>query len=189
LTPKDELARRARGMILANGEALEQAPRKQKSGTDWKDIGGKIWTSPNTALGLALGGVGYVAGQLNRLRPGDQGDPRVQIRNNAVEFINNPLMSGALTLGNTINYVADPYDGKDAGWQEYIRLNGHPVQQHERAHTIQGQQLGPFYLPSNIAGGLWSLMRKRAWHTPSNWNEAGPMAPNPRPWPSPGGNR
>jgi hypothetical protein len=59
-------------VILANGEALEQAPRKQKSGTDWKDIGGKIWTSPNTALGLALGGVGYVAGQLNRLRPGDQ---------------------------------------------------------------------------------------------------------------------
>jgi hypothetical protein len=63
------------------------------------------------------------------------------------------------------------------------------VQEHERQHTIQGQQLGPFYLPSNLLGGGLALLRdrddekNRDWHGPSNWNERGPQQIPPAPWP------
>lgn len=164
------------GLTLENRIALAKAPRRRRS--DMKDLAGKVWTSPNTALGLALRGAGYVAGQLNRLRPGDQPDPRVQIGHNAVEFINNPFVRGGITLGNTTNYEGNPYAPDDKVWK------GEQPQQHERSHTLQGQQLGPFYLPSNIAGGIFGLVRDRDWHGASNWNEVGPQLTPPRPWPS-----
>ena len=74
------------------------------------DLAGKVWNLPNTAIGLGYGLTGYAAGQLNRLRPGDQpNDPRIQFGNNAVEFVNNPLGGGrAVTLGNSITYRDDP---------------------------------------------------------------------------------
>ena len=74
------------------------------------DLAGKVWNLPNTAIGLGYGLAGYAAGQLNRLRPGDQpNDPRIQFGNNAVEFVNNPLGGGrAVTLGNSITYRDDP---------------------------------------------------------------------------------
>src|SRR5690348_15246737 len=52
------------------------------------DVAGKVWNLPNTLLGLGYGMAGHVAGELNRLRPGDQPDPRIQFGHNAVEFIN-----------------------------------------------------------------------------------------------------
>lgn len=171
-------------MTLADWQALERAP-KRRARVDLADVAGKVWASPNTALGAVLGAAGYAAGQLNRLRPGEQGAPRVQVGHNAVEFINNPVSPvGALTLGNTTIYGTDPYDPKDEHWGNYPQEYGHTIQEHEKQHTRQSQQLGPFYLPSNIAGGLAGLIRDGEWHAPSNWNERGPSMRNPQPWPA-----
>ncbi|MGA0604711.1 hypothetical protein ACO2Q0_01815 [Phenylobacterium sp. VNQ135] len=157
--------------VREQGE-LAKAPKKKDRRLDMRDIAGKVWSSPNTALGLAYGLAGYAAGQANRLRPGDQPDPRIQVGNNAVQFVNNPLGGvGAITLGNTITYKDDPYSPYDA-----------PYLGHERSHTLQGQQLGPFYLPSNLLGGLNGLLRDRDWHGAHNWNEQGPRSTPPTPW-------
>lgn len=152
---------------------LAQAPKlKDRGRVDVRDLAGKLWSAPNTALGLAYGLAGHAVGQANRLRPGDQPDPRIQVGNNAVEFVNNPFGGvGAITLGNTITYKDDPYNPHDA---EYL--------EHERRHTIQGQQLGPAYLLSNLLGGLNGLVRDRDWHGRSNWNERGPNSDPPATW-------
>jgi hypothetical protein len=179
---------------LHEREALERAPkRKDRPGRPFgsvSDVAGKVWSLPNNALGLGYGLAGYAAGQLNRLRPGDQPDPRIQFGNNAVEFVDNPFGGeGAITLGNTITYSGDPYDPNDEGWAGYRATYGHPVQEHEKQHTYQGQQLGPLYLPSNIAGLGLSLARRErdkfdqvSGHGSSNWNERGPQMIPPRPW-------
>lgn len=75
--------RAARRMLADDAFALAKAPRIGA------DIAGKVWNLPNTAIGLGYGLAGYAAGQVNRLRPGDQPDPRIQFGHNAVEFINN----------------------------------------------------------------------------------------------------
>lgn len=163
--------------------ALQRAPRLKPRGADLPDVLGKAWNFPNTALGLATGAAGYVAGQVNRLRPGNQRDPRVRLGHNAVEFINNPASPlGGLTLGNVTIYGDDPYDRADKGWSYYHQTHGHPVQHHEEQHTYQGQQLGPFYLPSNLGGGALGLFRDGVWGGASNWNERGPSMNPPRPW-------
>ncbi len=168
---------------------LAQAPKlKDRGRVDVRDLAGKLWSAPNTALGLAYGLAGHAVGQANRLRPGDQPDPRIQVGNNAVEFVNNPFGGvGAITLGNTITYGGDPLDPKDEfftrkGTQPWSVEQGREFVEHERQHTVQGQQLGPFYLPSNLLGGLNGLLRDRDWHSPHNWNERGPYSEPPRPW-------
>lgn len=171
---------------------LAKAPklRDRPGWLDPRDVAGKLWSAPNTALGLAYGLTGYAAGQLNRLRPGDQPDPRIQVGHNAVEFVNNPFRGvGAITLGNTITYRGDPFKPDDPFWSRegtvpWSAEDGRALGQHERQHTVQGQQLGPAYLPSNLLGGLRSLVRDGEWHGDSNWNERGPNADPPRPWAS-----
>ncbi|MFN3584318.1 hypothetical protein [Phenylobacterium sp.] len=140
---------------------------------------GKGWNAPNTLFGLAYGGAGHVAGELNRLRSGDQPNPRIRLGHNAVEFINNPGGGvSAVTLGNATVHHDDPYAKRDPAYMA-----------HEEAHTRQGELLGPFYLPSNILGGLSALALDRDsrgrpdWHGPHNWNERGPQGTPPRPWP------
>jgi len=98
---------------------------------------GKLWTSPNTLLGLALGGLGLPFGA--RFRRGA----------NAVDVLDHPLLSltrvRAITFGNTVLYrrgarpehEARRYDG--AGWQR--------LADHERAHTLQYELWGPLFLP------------------------------------------
>jgi len=112
------------------------------------------------------------------------------VRDNAVQFLNNPFGGvGAITIGNTTTYYDDPYS--PAGrqhWAATERGEGHTVWEHERQHTIQGQQLGPLYLPSNLLGGLTALALDRDrkgrpdWHGPHNWNERGPQLNPARPW-------
>lgn len=178
------IGRAVQRTLLANAVALAKAPKVAA------DVAGKVWNAPNTALGLGYGLAGYAAGQLNRLRPGDQpNDPRIQFGHNAVEFINNPWTTGAITLGNTVSYKGDPYDPHD-DWRLYKEGYGHPIQEHEKQHTYQGQQLGPLYLPSNIAGLALSMLRgekddingSTTGHGISNWNERGPQMNPPRPW-------
>ena len=105
---------------------------------------GKLWTSPNTLLGLAVGLLGVPFGA--RFRRGA----------NAVDVLDHPLLSWtrarAITFGNAVLYrrgarpehEARCYDG--AGWQR--------LADHERAHTLQYELWGPFFLPVYLALAL-----------------------------------
>ncbi len=122
----------------------------------------KCWNAPNTLIGLAWGGVGYLFGA------------EITAGHNAIQFENHPFMPwGAITLGNTISYP--PGFGPN-----YTLPNG-TVGAHEMQHTFQGQVLGPFYLQANLAGGLYSLITAGNWHD-NNFMEAGPMSNPPRPF-------
>ena len=105
---------------------------------------GKLWTSPNTILGLLIGGFGLLAGA--RLARGE----------NAILFLSHPLMTffpaRAVTFGNCVLYSpgihpdqeVDRYDGK--GLQR--------ISDHEKAHTIQYQLWGPLFLPAYLLAAL-----------------------------------
>jgi hypothetical protein len=179
-------------LTLGEQAALEQAP-KLSDRPGWglvKDIAGKVWNAPNTALGALYGGAGMAVGEVGHLLGLRDEAPSVQWRDNALQFTNNPFGgAGAITIGNTTTYYDDPYSPQGRqDWAQTEANEGHPVWEHEKQHTIQGQQLGPAYLPSNIAGGLigWVFDRDKKgnpdWHGPHNWNERGPQANPPRPW-------
>jgi hypothetical protein len=126
---------------------------------------------------------------LNRLRPGDQPDPRIRRGRNSIDFTNNPFGGvGAITLGNTTTYSGDPYDPRDQAWADYYRRTKQDIRGHELQHTIQGEQLGPAYLLSHLISGLLGLAVDRDergapdWHGRHNWNERGPGQIPPRPW-------
>jgi RHS repeat-associated protein len=126
---------------------------------------GKLWNAPNTVLGLLWGAVGMLVGA------------RAGLGNNAVQFTDHPLMGdSAVTLGNAISY------GGGFG-PETLALGDVPVGVHELQHTLQGQLLGPLYLPSNVVGGVAAVIRNGYWHGSFNWNEVGPQSNPPRPWP------
>jgi hypothetical protein len=106
---------------------------------------GKIWTSPNTLLGLVLGLPGLLFGA--RIRFGD----------NAILFFNLPLLSylppRAVTFGNVVLYRKDAWPDLEVG-----RYDGQGFQRigdHERAHTLQYERWGPFFLPVYLLLWLW----------------------------------
>ena len=141
-----------------------------------RNVLGKIWNSPNTALGTLVGlaghGVGKVMGK----------NPRIRVRDNAIQFTNNPVGGvSAITLGNTVIWNGDPYDPKNS--KGPLWPDPQNAIEHEKQHTYQGEQLGPIYLPSNVLGGLNSVVRGEGWHGAGNWNETGPLQNPPRPWP------
>lgn len=104
----------------------------------------RVWNAPNTALGLAWGGLGYVAGALPSVQM-----PTVSFDNNAIQFENHPLMFGAVTLGNAISYSST------LGPSDYSSVYGRRTQTglHEMGHTYQYQLLGPFFLPIYFMSG------------------------------------
>ncbi|MCZ6804228.1 MAG: SpvB/TcaC N-terminal domain-containing protein [Proteobacteria bacterium] len=112
------------------------------------DVVGKIWNLPNTVIGLVYGGVGHVVGEVGQFFDLWSAEPTIGFGNNAIEFTGNPFGGGgALTLGNTITW------GVEKGGSFY-----NLVSDHERFHTIQGQILGPLYLPLNIFAMSASLI-------------------------------
>jgi hypothetical protein len=138
------------------------------------DVAGKIWNAPNTAIGLGVGALGYLAGWPSYLVGLQDKPPGVTTGNNAIQFTNNPLGGvGAITIGNTQTFTPDDHDHPD---------NRRDFGPHEEQHTYQGQELGPLYLPSNILGGLAGTLIDGDWHGPHNWNEVGPQQPLPVPW-------
>lgn len=98
---------------------------------------GKVWTLPNTIIGLIYGGIGYVAGLIMGT------NPTIRIGNNAIEFLNNPLVnrSMALTLGNVVSYGTNAPPWKQGAYGD-ISVN---IGMHETGHTYQYEILGPFY--------------------------------------------
>ena len=155
------------GGQVTGGQAMEREVVRAMPAAA-ADLGGKAWSLPNTAVGLVYGGAGHLAGLAKGTRP------HVVIEGNAIQFRNNPFGGvGAITLGNTTTYNGQPWIEKDTGLS---------VGEHERQHTIQGQQLGPLYLPSNAIGGGLAMLRDGDWHGPSNWNERGPQGRPATPW-------
>ncbi len=162
-----------------NGEPIDPSKNKSLTSRLWsgvKDVVGKVWNLPNTAVGLVFGGVGHVVGLIMGT------NPSIDFGNNAIQFHNNPLIPSAITLGNVIVYGprTSPND-RNVHFQNTPL--GHTVGQEEYRHTMQGQILGPLYLPIHIIGGVSSMFRSPnagllhpvdPWHS-NNFMETGPM--------------
>ena len=156
----------------SNPELERKAP-DDKAGLSVGDVAGKIWNLPNSAIGLGYGAAGYLAGWPSYWLGLQENAPGITTGNNAVQFTNNPFGGvGAITIGNTETFAPDT--DKD---------NRKALGPHEEQHTYQGQQLGPFYLPSNVLGGASGLLIDGEWRGRHNWNEVGPYQNPPRPWP------
>lgn len=140
------------------------------------DVIGKVWNLPNTLLGLVYGFAGHLAGLLART------GPHITLGNNAIQFHNNALMRSAMTLGNVIIYGPScPPQRRNCRFRD--SPSTHTVGREEYRHTLQGQILGPAYLPLHLVAGLLSLLRSPhrdlgqpvdAWHR-NNFMETGPM--------------
>ena len=116
------------------------------------DIAGKLWTSPNTIAGLALGLAALACGA------------RAQVAHNAIVFNRVPITRRAFTLGNTILNPHQDLAGLCATYASAARyracrnatvLEWVSLGAHERAHTLQYQVLGPFFLPLYALSQLW----------------------------------
>ena len=131
------------------------------------DVAGKVWNLPNTIIGLGVGAVTLAADIVqSTILTAFTG--RNHFQNIGISFGNNAIQirtgldlpgqtDGGLTLGNTIIYnnsspnqnITSPYTG--------LTVN---LGRHERAHTYQGQKLGPLYLPAMIKNGVASPNNK-----------------------------
>lgn len=108
---------------------------------------GHVWTSPNSALGLAIGLAGMPFGARPYLAEG------------AVAFRNFPRATGALVLGGVILHSDTRLDAMvptyaarcgRAPATECVRLGAH-----EHAHLLQYLALGPLFLPLYaVCGGV-----------------------------------
>jgi RHS repeat-associated protein len=130
------------------------------------DVVGEAWASPNTAIGLALGTVGYIASWAGA--PFSGKIPTISFDNGQIRFANDILEPlGDLTLGNVGMF--------ESGYGPSDKMYGtsYTFGQHEGAHTPQGYLLGPFYLPAYAAGiigaalhptyGVVCLARRISW--------------------------
>ncbi len=85
--------------------ATPASPQQEKAASiSVLDLAGKLWNLPNTIVGLAYGGLGYLACWIGyAFGCGWQtGPPGVALGNNAIQFINNPFIrsTAAATFGN-----------------------------------------------------------------------------------------
>lgn len=143
-----------------------------------KDVTRKTWNLPNTMVGLAVGGLGYVVGLIKDT------NPSIDFINNAIEFYNNPLVLSGITMGNTISYAVGVSPGDD-NTHFVTSPAGHTVGREEYYHTLQGEILGPLYFPAHIIGGVSSYFRSphpklkdpkgMDWWHKNNFMETGPM--------------
>jgi hypothetical protein len=103
-------------------------------------LAGKLWTLPNTLLGLLLGLPFVLSGA------------RIQRRDNALVFLRLPIGRGAIVFGNVILASVDSLDVKARCYSgdAFVRLGDH-----ERAHTYQYEVLGPLFLPMYLLLGWW----------------------------------
>ena len=126
-----------------------------------KSVLGKIWTLPNTLLGLVVGLLGLC------IAPGTV---KIRLAHNAVCFYKHPFLrgpAGGLTLGNVILFQdeTDSFKGVD-------------ISEHEKQHTLQAEVLGIFYLPLHIL----CLAIYGPGTQEKNPLERGPDSNPPRPW-------
>lgn len=132
------------------------------------DVAGKVWNSPNTAVGLIFGLAAVPFGA----KSGGFGS-------NALQFENHPWMPTAITLGNVISYGGK---ATDPAFNPALGQDFGTLAQHEAPHTYQGQQLGPLYILSNALGMAVSQLTDGNTHGRNNWNERGPQSVPARTW-------
>ncbi|MDO8379994.1 hypothetical protein [Phenylobacterium sp.] len=183
--PAEPTARPAMPSLSAEKwRQLAHWQRDPEKGAAIRSLLGKAWNAPNTAIGLGYGLAGYGLGKVMGK------NPHIDVRKDSIQFTNNPLGGvGAITLGNAVVFNGNPYDPHDSDGPDWTNDKAmspleaaRNAEGHELQHVKQGEQLGPLYLPSNLLGGAYSLIRDHQWHGPSNWNERGPGANPPRPW-------
>jgi hypothetical protein len=112
------------------------------------EVAGDIWNSPNTLLGLGLGGAGLLAG----------GDAPYRA-NGTIVFPNNPAAGlfpiMAIVLGDTMHYAPGYGPGTDVYW----RYDGLPTHyllgDHEGYHVPQERRWGPFFIPAYLVAELF----------------------------------
>lgn len=110
---------------------------------------GFVWASPNSLLGLLLGGVGMLFGS----------KPRFNRREFALVFHFWPWgPGGAITFGNVILHSGDTLDSPCITYEHRAGRRVHPyivLGDHERAHVFQYMVLGPLFLPAYLlCGGI-----------------------------------
>jgi RHS repeat-associated protein len=151
----------------------DQSKRRQ-SQCPRASILGKIWNSPNSALGLIYGGTGAaVSDAAHGLGLTDKA-PTIDFGHNAIEFSNNLFASaGAVTIGNVSVYGSTPsapLEGVSHGWQ------------HEIQHTGQGEVFGIFYLPAIGLSWAAGLIAEGDVHGPHSFLESGGSKNPAIPW-------
>jgi RHS repeat-associated protein len=131
---------------IAGNPAFASPSFQSGTGFNPGDVLGKIWTLPNTAIGILAGSGAYLSGLLEGT------NPSICLNNNAIQFVNSPFGGGAITLGNTQIYSTSlpPTEPITA---HYLGTGVTVVGTHEEAHTYQYQLLGPFFLPTWAALG------------------------------------
>jgi hypothetical protein len=106
------------------------------------DIVGKLWTLPNSMVGMLIGTAALPFGA------------RITLGDNAIRFERLPFGCGALALGNVVLYAngALPTDCRRGMYGDDRLLN---LGRHEAAHTFQYQVLGPLFVPVYLlCGGI-----------------------------------
>jgi hypothetical protein len=105
---------------------------------------GAIWTSPNSLLGLCVGGVGVLSGA------------RLERTDGALLIADYPWgPRGALVLGQVIISTLDTLEIE---CPTYASRSGGPMHRvllsrHEHAHVLQYLTLGPLFLPLYLVCG------------------------------------
>ena len=116
---------------------------------------GYAWASPNTAVGIFLGGLGMLLGAGARIVEG------------AIEFSGGRL--GALLASSAIGCpfravtLGHVILGTDAATLDCARS-------HEQVHVRQYERWGPFFLPAYLLSSLWQLACGRRCYR-DNWFE------------------
>ena len=172
-------------LLGTGGRLVGEAKRRDGKigGITTKEIVGRLFNAPNTALGLGYGSIGQAAGDVAYELGLQAARPRITSRGGRTEFLNNPFGGlSAITIGDATTYKGNPYV-RGGGWDNYRAVYGQDIQDHEYQHVLQGRQLGPLYLPSNVLGGFLAVAKGQGWHGDANWNERGPNSNPPRPWP------
>lgn len=169
---------------------------------------GKIWTLPNTALGLVYGGLGHIVGEVGNLLGVYEPDPDIRLGENSIEFHDNPLMPSAMTLGNVIIYGGgddDPeavnnanpkapytiglYDS-EGNWVGEVKSKEFKnddwpygtVEEHEHQHIKQAELLGPLYIPYALGSYAVGALLGGGTHGPHSAIENSPQSSPPVPF-------
>ena len=134
------------------------------------EIIGRAWSAPNTAIGLAFGGVGMLFGAT----------PHWDSNAAILRFTGMPnaLMPTAMSMGsvNVFGRNSPPNSDNNVGV-------GVSTGREESLHTVQSRMLGPLYFPAHILGGMISIFTPDqkswnpgfdSWHR-NNFMEQGPM--------------
>jgi hypothetical protein len=129
---------------LASPPEPELAAREV--GRNWALVVGKvcrvIWASPNSLIGLSVGGLGMLAGSRVRLRAGC-----VEFWGGGVAWALQrlPIRPVAMALGHVVLAIDEP------------TLHGSGP--HERIHVRQYERWGPLFLPAYGLASWWVWRR------------------------------